>query len=180
MTVVVAAGNAASDACLSTPAAGPGVITVGNLDSNDNRSPSSNYGYLFPCLHDSNMYSDCIDIWAPGTNILSISAFGSNTATAVKTGTSMACPHVVGIVGSLKTRMTFAQTTDYFFVRSRVSLLSTVANMNSSLVLRIGLLLLEVPTLNHAFSLIMEKEHALWVPERFEGPAPSELHQDSD
>lgn len=46
MTVVVAAGNSAADACTVTPAAGPGVITVGNLDGNDNRSPSSNYGYL--------------------------------------------------------------------------------------------------------------------------------------
>jgi hypothetical protein len=42
---VVAAGNDAVDACLSTPAAGPGVIAVGNLDANDDRWWSSNFGY---------------------------------------------------------------------------------------------------------------------------------------
>jgi len=41
----VAAGNGGTDACSVTPAAGPGVIAVGNLDINDNIGPESNYGY---------------------------------------------------------------------------------------------------------------------------------------
>src|SRR5438270_3948749 len=158
ITVVVAGGNGNTDACSVTPAAGPGVITVGNLDSNDNVGPQSNFGYLIHCpphasfllpLSHSHAFipsispfiprarsaiwtlivSDCIDIWAPGTGIVSTSAFGSNTATVIMTGTSMACPHVAGIVSGMKTRMAFADTTKYTFVRSQVrkSLLPSTA-----------------------------------------------------
>lgn len=158
MTVVVAAGNSADDACAVTPAAGPGVITVGNLDANDNRSPSSNYGYVHLSQGLSNIYRDCIDIWAPGTNILSISAFGSNTATAVKTGTSMACPHVVGILGSLKSRMTFAETTDYLLVRSRVFIHAAILLRYSSSDWLIGSLRLAVPMLKAGFWPTMGRE----------------------
>lgn len=68
----------------------------------------------------SGLFSDCVDIWAPGVNILSLNAFGANTATATMTGTSMACPHVVGVVAGLKTRMNFANAQTYLFVRSIV------------------------------------------------------------
>jgi subtilisin family serine protease len=136
ITVVVAGGNGNTDACSVTPAAGPGVIAVGNLDSTDNRGPQSNFGYpsppyipavlslslgFFPLIHMPTItVSDCIDIWAPGTGIVSTSAFGSNTATAIMTGTSMACPHVAGIISGLKTRMELANTINYLFVRSQV------------------------------------------------------------
>jgi subtilisin family serine protease len=68
--------------------------------------------------------SDCVDIWAPGTNILSLSAFGANTNTAVMSGTSMATPHVVGIVAGLQTRLGAFQPINfpYLAIRSRVTL----------------------------------------------------------
>jgi len=82
VTVVVAAGNSNSDACVFSPAFIPSAITVGSTDSQDSRSSFSNYG-------------TCTKIWAPGSDILS-AGHTSDTATATKSGTSMACPHVSG------------------------------------------------------------------------------------
>jgi subtilisin family serine protease len=84
VTVVVAAGNDAGDACTKSPARARRAITVGSTDSNDNRSSFSNYG-------------TCVDIFAPGSSITS-AWYTSNTASAVLSGTSMASPHVAGIV----------------------------------------------------------------------------------
>jgi len=70
---------------------------VGSIDPLFNRSGFSNWGW-------------CIDIWAPGTdiesaqgkpyNVTSGNAFPLN-ATTLKSGTSMACPHVSGAAAIL-------------------------------------------------------------------------------
>ncbi|KAI8098946.1 peptidase S8/S53 domain-containing protein [Halteromyces radiatus] len=80
--VVVAAGNYGEDACLYSPGSAPGVVTVGALDRDDTISYYSNFG-------------KCVDIFAPGTDIKSITS-NSTSATDVLTGTSMAAPHVAG------------------------------------------------------------------------------------
>ena len=82
VVVVVAAGNSNADACGSSPAYVPAAITVGSTDSADSRSYFSSYGR-------------CIDIWAPGSSVVSAS-FSSNSGTRTLSGTSMACPHVSG------------------------------------------------------------------------------------
>ncbi|VUC31357.1 unnamed protein product [Clonostachys rosea] len=81
---VVAAGNDNANAANYSPASAADAITVGSIASNWARSSFSNYGAV-------------LDIFAPGTSILS-SYIGSNSATATLSGTSMATPHVTGLV----------------------------------------------------------------------------------
>merc|ERR1719453_2928608 len=84
---VIAAGNAAKDACLESPGSSPDAITVGATDNGDklwrwHSSAGSNWG-------------TCVDILAPGVSIRSAwhsTAHGTNA----QTGTSMATPHVAG------------------------------------------------------------------------------------
>jgi len=82
---VVAAGNNGADACNSSPSrAGAGtnngIVTVAATDSSNHEASWSNYG-------------PCVDLWAPGVNIVSTSNTGG---TATMSGTSMAAPHVAG------------------------------------------------------------------------------------
>lgn len=82
MSVAVAAGNDNRDACLQSPARVSSVITVGATSSSDTMYWSSNFG-------------KCVDLFAPGVNILS-AVHSSNTATGYMTGTSMSAPFVAG------------------------------------------------------------------------------------
>ncbi|CAO3703570.1 unnamed protein product [Rhizopus stolonifer] len=83
----VAAGNDNSDACDYSPAAAELAITVGATTIEDERAYFSNYG-------------KCVDVFAPGMNILSIWR-GSRYATNTISGTSMAAPHVAGLAAYL-------------------------------------------------------------------------------
>ncbi len=82
ITYVIAAGNDGVDACGVTPARVPAAITVGASHTTDVMPGFANYG-------------TCIDIFAPGTQILS-SGNASDTASFLSSGTSMAAPHVAG------------------------------------------------------------------------------------
>nr|BFE62422.1 hypothetical protein GCM10020063_069480 [Dactylosporangium thailandense] len=79
-----AAGNNGDDACYYSPQGVAAALTVGNSTSADARNSSSTYG-------------SCLDLFAPGTSIVSAS-YSSNTGSATMTGTSMASPHVTGAV----------------------------------------------------------------------------------
>ncbi|KAJ5512258.1 Peptidase S8/S53 subtilisin/kexin/sedolisin [Penicillium fimorum] len=80
----VAAGNDNADACNYSPAAAEKAITVGASTLADERAYFSNYG-------------KCTDIFAPGLNILS-TWVGSKHATNTISGTSMASPHIAGLL----------------------------------------------------------------------------------
>jgi subtilisin family serine protease len=88
VTYAVAAGNGniagkAQDACRYSPARVAAAITVGATNNTDTKTSWSNYG-------------SCLDIFAPGNGITS-AWIGSNTATNIISGTSMATPHVAGV-----------------------------------------------------------------------------------
>lgn len=81
---VTSAGNSNNDACYYSPARSPVVLTVGASQIDDHRAWFSNYG-------------PCVDVYAPGVAITSASNV-DNTSTNLYNGTSMASPHVAGIV----------------------------------------------------------------------------------
>ncbi|TLM83457.1 S8 family serine peptidase [Pseudarthrobacter sp. NamE5] len=87
VTAVVAAGNAADDACNSSPSRLPEAITVAASDSSDRQASFSSFG-------------PCVDLYAPGVGIKS-TGHTSVTATATMGGTSMATPHVAGAAAVL-------------------------------------------------------------------------------
>ncbi|KAL8669328.1 MAG: hypothetical protein Q9168_006074 [Polycauliona sp. 1 TL-2023] len=83
----VAAGNDNADSCNYSPAAAEKAVTVGASTIGDERAYFSNFG-------------KCNDIFAPGLNILS-TWVGSKYATNTISGTSMASPHIAGLLAYL-------------------------------------------------------------------------------
>jgi len=80
----IAGGNSNANACNYSPARVPTAITVGATDNADTRASFSNYG-------------TCTTLWGPGVSITS-DWIGSNTAVNTISGTSMATPHVAGVL----------------------------------------------------------------------------------
>ena len=86
--VVAAAGNGdfagtPQNACQQSPAGYVNALTVGSTTSADHESSFSNYG-------------TCVDLLAPGSSIKS-AWVGTDTSTNIRSGTSMAAPHVAGV-----------------------------------------------------------------------------------
>jgi len=86
--IAAASGNNGDNACSYTPGSSSkdGVVVVGNMAEDDYVASSSNIGR-------------CVTIFAPGTKITSAST--SNNDKRVMSGTSMAAPHVAGVMALL-------------------------------------------------------------------------------
>lgn len=80
VSFAVAAGNESSDACEVSPGGAPDAITVAASGETDNHAEFSNFG-------------ECVDIYAPGEDIVSAVPGGGEEAMS---GTSMASPHAAG------------------------------------------------------------------------------------
>ena len=80
---ITSAGNNNDDACNYSPGRLADVVTVGSTDNRDYRSEISNFGR-------------CVDVFAPGVNILST---WNNPAEPIGalSGTSTAAPHAAGV-----------------------------------------------------------------------------------
>ncbi|XP_022092862.1 uncharacterized protein LOC110980472 [Acanthaster planci] len=82
--VSYAAGNENDDTCNISPQNGNKLIVAAASDENDYRASFSNWG-------------SCVDIFAPGVNVLSAGySTSSDSGSVYMSGTSMACPHVTG------------------------------------------------------------------------------------
>ncbi|PFH47791.1 hypothetical protein AMATHDRAFT_6423 [Amanita thiersii Skay4041] len=88
--VAVAAGNSNVDCDFTSPASEPTAITVGATQIDDYRAGFSNYGRF-------------LDVFAAGNYVIS-SFIGSTTATKPLSGTSMATPHVAGMIAYIISR----------------------------------------------------------------------------
>ena len=86
-TIVGLTGNDNRDACNYSPAGAENAVTVGASTLGDERAYFSNHG-------------ECVDVFAPGLNILSTYK-GSSKASATLSGTSMASPHTAGLLAYL-------------------------------------------------------------------------------
>uniref|UniRef100_A0A3P9HBH4 Proprotein convertase subtilisin/kexin type 9 n=1 Tax=Oryzias latipes TaxID=8090 RepID=A0A3P9HBH4_ORYLA len=90
--VIAAAGNHRDDACLYSPASEPEVITVGAVNSADQLMSQGAGG--------SN-YGRCVDVFAPGDDIVSASSDCSTCFTS-RSGTSQAAAHAAGNVSPVQ------------------------------------------------------------------------------
>ncbi|NXR44937.1 PCSK9 convertase, partial [Hippolais icterina] len=89
--MVAAAGNYKDDACLYSPASEPEVITVGATDSEDRPASIGTLGTNF---------GRCVDLFAPGDDIIGASSDCSTCFTA-QSGTSQAAAHVAGGIAAV-------------------------------------------------------------------------------
>ncbi|KAG8132454.1 hypothetical protein E2320_010306 [Naja naja] len=87
VVMIAAAGNYKDDACLYSPASEPEVITVGATNAQDQPASMGTLGTNF---------GRCVDVFAPGDDIISASSDCSTCFTS-QSGTSQAAAHVAGI-----------------------------------------------------------------------------------
>ncbi|KAF9301707.1 hypothetical protein BGZ74_006361 [Mortierella antarctica] len=117
IALVVAVGNDANaDACNGSPSGAQGSFIVSATDRADRIATFSYWG-------------QCVDAIAPGVGITS-AWIGSNTATKAISGTSMAAPHVSGIVALLLSSDSSLTSTQALYTKLRQTSTNNVVTGN--------------------------------------------------
>ncbi|WBB79615.1 S8 family serine peptidase [Micromonospora sp. WMMD882] len=114
-TYVTTGGSSNGSACNFSPGRVPGALTVVGTSATDARLPSGNYG-------------SCIDLFAPGANIVS-TWYTGNTAVATISGGSTASAHVAGCAAlalSANPTWTPAQVSGYLTGRATTNVVTGV------------------------------------------------------
>jgi subtilisin family serine protease len=120
----VAAGNTRQgqpgpdDACTRSPASEPRGITVAAVDDIDRRANFSNFG-------------TCVDIFGPGDSILG-AGIASDTDARSDSGTSMASPHVAGVIAQILQAYPNATPADVEGLLESAATTGVVTNLNGS------------------------------------------------
>ncbi|MGW6575051.1 S8 family peptidase [Streptomyces sp. NPDC054945] len=113
---IVAAGNDNIDACRVSPASAERVVTVGATDRFDQETDFSNWG-------------SCLDLYAPGKDIISARLGGGSVALD---GTSMAAPHVTGVAALYKSEHPNALPAEVADFLDEVSTKDIVQNLSGN------------------------------------------------
>lgn len=91
LPMAISAGNSNNDACTQSPGSAKKAVTVMSSDLGNKNGVQEDVRSSFSC------YGPCADIFAPGSSIVS-AYIGSPDATRALSGTSMAAPHVAGVI----------------------------------------------------------------------------------
>ena len=123
----VSAGNNGGDACLKSPASTSAAVTVAATTLADARASYSNYG-------------SCVDLFAPGTGIKSASS-ASLTGAVSMSGTSMASPHVAGVLALLQEQqpgLSAQQLRDWLINLTSKNIVTGALSANAHLLYSLG------------------------------------------
>ncbi|XP_074492121.1 proprotein convertase subtilisin/kexin type 9 [Sebastes fasciatus] len=114
--VIAAAGNYRDDACLYSPASEPEVITVGAVNSVDQLMSQGAGGTNF---------GRCVDLFAPGDDIISASSDCSTCFTS-RSGTSQAAAHAAGLAAVILSSNQNASPVQVLQMMLRYSISNTI------------------------------------------------------
>ncbi|XP_029004087.1 proprotein convertase subtilisin/kexin type 9 isoform X2 [Betta splendens] len=114
--VVAAAGNYRDDACLYSPGSEPEVLTVGAVNSADQLVSQGAGG---------TNYGRCVDVFAPGDDIISASSDCSTCFTS-RSGTSQAAAHAAGVAAVILSSNQNASPLQVLHAMLRYSISNTI------------------------------------------------------
>ena len=116
LVAVAAAGNQNMDACRLSPAGSPRALTVASVNMNDQRTNTSNFG-------------ECVSIYAPGGLI---PTEGHKGTPSTRSGTSMAAPHVAGVIALYLSKNKLAKPAETIWEITRNGLPGAVIDAKST------------------------------------------------